>query len=203
MNNWKIYTDNTCKIEVKKITSRYIIEEFGSCLTDFFKCKYKSEKTTFIKDRLTGLAIKELVGKPKYKTYSNKISPHLRKENGGQFKNKEWLYDLHWYTESDSEPYMPIALPLIVECEWNPKRNEDSKNSYSGIKYDFQKLLVSNADLRLMIFSVKKESEISELNDYFDRAINSYIHLTKGSKFLFIAFDEKVRRFFYTEKRKI
>ena len=53
----------------------------------------------------------------------------------------EWLFDvtcLHY----DDEGYL-LRVPLIAECEWG---NEDE------IADDFQKLIVSGADVRVMVF---------------------------------------------------
>lgn len=75
-----------------------------------------------------------------------------------------------------------------MECEWNPRRKGDSKVPYSGIKYDFQKLIVSNAGLRLMIFKIKKLSNLDELGRYFQNNITNYTQLPLKSAFLFIAF---------------
>lgn len=203
MITWTTYTNATPTIKLNDLISRYIIKEFGSCLTSFFSydTKKRPQRTTLIKDTLSVLGDKKLKGKPTFKVYSHGLSHHLRQINGGKYKNTEWLYDLHWYTEAN-EPYLPTGLPLVVECEWNPKRKGDRKIPYSGIKYDFQKLLVANADLRMMIFIIKQDNDILELDIYFDKAISNYKHLEKNSKFLFVAFDERINGFHYTEKLK-
>lgn len=89
-----------------------------------------------------------------------------------------------------------------MECEWNNKRKGDRGIPYSGIKYDFQKLVISNADLRLMIFLKKKTHNLEELDQYFEDSINLCQNLPVGSKFLFIAFDQSIKGFHYTEKIK-
>ena len=90
----------------------------------------------------------------------------------------------------------------MVECEWESKRRDDKKISHSGIKYDFQKLLVANADLRLMIFLKRKHDKIRDFDNYFDSAIESYLNLKEG-KFLFIAYDKELLGFHYAEKFKV
>lgn len=157
MKNWLTFTEESPKIKVKDLISKYIIQEFGSFLKSFSKydTRIRPQRTRLVKDTLTLLSDRELPGKPSYLVCSHGLSDHLRQTNGGKYKNSEWLYDLHWYTEGN-EPYSPTSLPLVVECEWNPKkRGEKKKIPYSGIKYDFQKLLIANADLRLMIFLIK------------------------------------------------
>ena len=94
-----------------------------------------------------------------------------------------------WYTRAPDDRYVITSCPLIAECEWKSKRKKDSPTPYSGIKYDFQKLLLANASLRLMILQKKSTHRLEELYDYFDR-------------FLFIAFDADMHGFHYLEKSK-
>lgn len=136
---------------------------------------------------------------------SHGLPPEMKLSKGGEFRNAEWLYDLHWYEENRNSHYQITNLPLVVECEWEWKRKGDAANDlYSAVKWDFQKLLVTNADLRVMIFRKrpdKKHQEANEhLDNYFDETIHGYRHLAPGSKFLFIAFDETGFR--YNEKSK-
>ena len=84
------------------------------------------------------------------------------------------------------------------------KRKEDRNGDrYSAIKYDFQKLLLANTGLRLMIFKISNEEELKLLSKYFNDAINIYTPLKKGN-FLFVAFhdDEKSFHYCYKEKNK-
>lgn len=105
-----------------------------------------------------------------FRVHANGLTAADLKEIEVEFVNDEWLFDLHWFTNG-VEPYSVQSLPLVVECEWNPRRKGDSKTLYSGIKYDFQKLLIANADLRLMIFKIAKETELEVLGGYFNSAI--------------------------------
>lgn len=56
----------------------------------------------------------------------------------------EWLHDVTWLTGN-------YRMPLAAECELNPAWNP--RDEPNGVKYDFCKLLVARADLRLMIIS--------------------------------------------------
>jgi hypothetical protein len=137
--------------------------------------------------------------------------------------NKEWLYDFHWYLEEGEKKgvenfilkrddishlhYCPISFPLVVECEFG---NSNSKNRiYRQVRYDFQKLLIANAELRLMVFrknllqdKKKKDGRFEFLSEYFVNAINFCEFLPDKSKFLFAVFDEKKNnlKFSYYEK---
>ena len=71
-----------------------------------------------------------------------------------------WLFDFSWYQNNDSDRL--IRLPLVVESEWS--------RSLNCIKYDFEKLLTSNAERRLMICQANPNM-IEPLFQYFDNAI--------------------------------
>lgn len=188
------------KSGAKHRVSRIIIREIAKATTLFFgyETKIRPERTRLIKDRLALLGHNRFG----YKVYANGLSPELRQLNGGTFKNTEWLYDLHWYIEGKN-PYTTTRLPLIMECEWQQKRRGDSKVAFSGIKYDFQKLLISNAELRLMIFKIIRPSDFELLSEYFEDNINNYKHLRKRSRFLFIAFHDRKKTFYYREITKL
>ena len=62
-----------------------------------------------------------------------------------------------------------------MESEWDKK--------YSGIKFDFEKLLIGNAERRLMICQ-SKESEIEILLNRFKNSIDVFKE-NKGDRFLF------------------
>lgn len=146
----------------------------------------------------------------------SEINEHLKEigrlEKGKKgFVNTEWLYDVHWYTDAKkkvnnkvkAEFYMPKTFDLACEIEWNKVRpiydskkqrikvaNRDKEEYYlSGLKYDFQKLLVSNADINLFItqlIDIKKE--VMPFLDYCNKAIKSYKQLSSNSKFLVVCY---------------
>lgn len=130
------------------------------------------------------------------------MDKYKNEKGDSKFVNREWLYDLLWYQEDNNEGYCPINFSLIVESEWEKRRREGKRGDlYSGIKYDFQKLLLSNSGLRLMIFKISKEEELNQLSEYFNNAIIRYTPLQKG-EFLFIAFHDKKKSFHYYYKEK-
>ncbi len=200
---WSQYANCNEKIALNDRVSYLIVREIVAVYTDFFGCNkpVRRTQTRLIKDCLALLGKKKVQGKPSYQVYANGLSDHLQQVNGGDFKNTEWLFDLHWYKDG-KEPYTTTCLPLVMECEWNPKRKSDSKVPFSGIKYDFQKLLVSNGELRLMVFKVKKKADLDSLSQYFEQNIQNYEHLAKGAKFLFIAFNDREKIIYYSEFSK-
>lgn len=80
-------------------------------------------------------------------------------------------------------------LPLVAEFELQNRRALDNGTCcqlpYSSVRFDFQKLLIANADVRLMVFEVSdfevdvRDSE-KELDVYFEKAIEGYGNL-KGA----------------------
>lgn len=102
----------------------------------------------------------------------------------GEFE-KEWLYDIVWYNVEGHDEWLS-RIPLVVECEWNKEPEE--------IKYDFEKLLVSNAEHRLMICYVH-EANRKRIWDCFQNCIRNYLHLVKGDRFMVAMMDYNSYRF--------
>lgn len=87
--------------------------------------------------------------------------------------NGEWLYDLVWYRENDKGQL--VEVPLVVESEWS--------RYYKDVKFDFEKLLLANSQLKLMICSCpEKESEVWINN--FQRAIDVCPLVKNGDEYL-------------------
>lgn len=205
MENWILYKDGD-NINVGNELSRQIIEKLATKVSKSFYSLdtpiiKKGERTIKLFEVLT------LFGDEKgCKVYSHSLSEefmdkHKNEKGDSKFVNREWLYDLLWYREDNNEGYCPIDFPLIVESEWEKRRKEDKKGDpHSGIKYDFQKLLLSNTGLRLMIFNISKEKELNQLSEYFNNAITKYTPLKNG-EFLFVAFHDKEKSFHYCYKK--
>ena len=173
---WLVY--NGERVKLNTTHARKIVRRLGKIRSDIFKGA-RPINTRLIKVNLAMLGHKIDV----------------------EFANHEWLYDLLWYTEEDH--YTMTSVPLAVECEWNPNKKQHIKEiAYSGFKYDFQKLVVCNAQLRLMIFQIKKMDDLISLEEYFNKAIQDYSLLAKGSRFLFLAFFPKEEKLFYKEIKK-
>jgi hypothetical protein len=106
----------------------------------------------------------------------------------GGFRDKferEWLYDIVWYVEDNKKKLQKI--PLIVESEWD--------RNYSGIKYDFEKLLVGNAERRLMICQSRTDN-IDNLFEKFKSAIDAFEE-NFGDRFLIAILDSQTESEFY------
>jgi hypothetical protein len=206
MENWFSYTDRD-NINVDNILAKEIITTLATDVSNKFysseaPIKSPKKRTTKLFEVLT------LLGDKKgYKVYSHSLSKKFmeqyKNEKGdSKFVNREWLYDLLWYKEDNDGGYFPLDFPLIVESEWwNTRREDKKRDRYSAIKYDFQKLLLANTGLRLMIFKISKEEELKLLSKYFNNAITKYTPLKNG-EFLFVAFHDDEKSFHYCYKEK-
>jgi hypothetical protein len=90
-----------------------------------------------------------------------------------------WLYDLIWYKNGEDDDFLH-SVSLILECEWN--------TSYKLIKYDFEKLLVCRADLKIMIFQ-SRQKHLANRFELLERGIAAYSHLEVNEVYLLICFN--------------
>ncbi|GGH70324.1 hypothetical protein HNQ91_002991 [Filimonas zeae] len=92
---------------------------------------------------------------------------------------KGWLFDLVWYKEDERRNLKSIELALEVEQAYGIKH----------IKYDFEKLLVSNAKINCMI-CLAGNLPIQEVITYFEMAVAAYEGLRLGSRFFILIWDD-------------
>ena len=196
LKNNECYQEDILTVFQKLESNKLFCQVNGSC--------YGSEQTALIKLELVSLGLEK-----GFWVYANRMEddePKFAKsqqKKPNKFRSREWLYDIHWYKDSNTKNYTPIAFPLVIECEWQYQRPEAKfKVPYGAVMYDFQKLLITNSDLKVLIFrtSVFEHQRFYELDCYFDNAIQSYPNLAQGSKFLFICFYKK--NVFFCEKFK-
>ena len=91
----------------------------------------------------------------------------------------EWLYDFVWYKEN-SEKYIE-TVPLVLECEWGRKLKD--------IKFDFEKLLLANSEMKFMICQAKP-NQFEQFCNYFEKAVSSYQLLQSGSRIVVAILDD-------------
>ncbi len=189
---WKAgYGQNILVNNDTNIIVKDLINEIGLMITqtkdDFFKIpkKFRSRRTQFIKEHFINLG--ERHGN---KVYANGVSKKFLKSRKEKFVNTEWLYDLQWYTEPKGTNYQTSTFPLVLECEWDIKRKEDKEVAYSAVKYDFQKIVVSTALIKVMIFKLICEEELQDLKTYFSDTISFFSQGT-DSVYLFFGFCQR------------
>ena len=115
-------------------------------------------------------------------------------EDGGN----EWLFDLVWAIETGQDNWELERLLLVMESEWN--RNPDNQ------RYDFQKLLVARAAIKVFVFQEPDRENHDEKIHEFTRMLKAYknndedeiyffaglLYANKGSEeFQFSTFDGK------------
>mgnify|MGYP003357572629 CR=1 FL=1 len=199
---WILHSNET-NIALENDIAKSIIEAIGGIDQAFYNSK-RREKTTMVMERLT-----QLGDNKGHKVYSHSLSEGFRQKSGDIFVNREWLYDLVWYEDDQNKFYTIKKTLLTAESEWAYKRPKDKiDNKYGAIKYDFQKLLLSNAELKLMIFRVSGKTKqdikqkLIDLYNYFNNAIDKYEQMESG-EFLFIAFCDKEKSFYYWYRSKL
>lgn len=195
MNIWSEASDDN----IENIKSRHgnkIVYELLRHL-ELVLTKRKKEMTKEIFICLTNLGHK--LG---FKVYANvftkkdwEILNNKERISGYEkFVNREWLYDMHWYTDVEETDYQTEDFFLAMECEWSKNKASNWNTNFKDIGYDFQKLLVCNARLRLMITRVSKTSHNIELQHYFNNAVKNYKRLQNGSKFLCVCYDMEAKK---------
>ena len=95
----------------------------------------------------------------------------------------EWLYDQTWmYHNSGDRSKYGWSISLVAECEWG---------NLDEIQYDFDKLLQSRADVRVMIFDAALGARMSSKSVALE--LCDWVSLFQGSKsndiYLVIAYE--------------
>lgn len=188
-HKWKVCTSGLQAN--KESESNQILVVLSGTIAEFFNVKVPKDG---FRTRLVKRTLAILGHTLKYRVYANHLTKEDIKKIGNGMRNVEWLYDLHWYTEGG--PYAIDSMPLVVEIEWKKRINSDF---WGHLKYDFQKLVVSNAPLKLMVFTVSKSEYLNDLEAYFSSVIRNYKTLVPGNKFLFVAYCAKIKGFYYRE----
>ena len=77
-------------------------------------------------------------------------------------RHGEWLWDCTWLDYEENDPHKPLRLaPMVAECEW--KGATRGSEYLKAVLHDFEKLMVANAPLRVMIFEKTTEFESTSI----------------------------------------
>ncbi len=98
----------------------------------------------------------------------------------GAAEGNEWLYDVTGL-EYDSDEFL-VRVALAAECEWGAQ---------DQIYYDFEKLLLARADLRVMVFDGYRQPGYNEIFQVFAQYIGRCAHTGVGDAWLFGAWTEE------------
>lgn len=155
--------------------------------------KIKQELESFINNT----KVNKMIGNKAWTNNIKQTLAKLGKDEGysvccSGFKDiyeAEWMWDLVWYIEEGTgQEARLIDVPLVAECEWN--------RSFTHIKYDFEKLLASNATLRLMICDTNEKNR-EFLFSYFKEAVNKYKLGKINDRYLIVFLDTHEELFSY------
>ncbi len=93
-----------------------------------------------------------------------------------------WLWDLTWVELDGGKDGILLDVPLAVESEW-------STDLEGEIVWDFQKLLVSRARLRVMIFQAANSQLAARFFERLVDAIRRYSGSQAGDTYLLAAWN--------------
>ena len=104
------------------------------------------------------------------------LLPYASGVSDGVAEGTEWLYDVTGLRYDDDGFLIRVAL--AAECEWGVQ---------DDVYYDFEKLLLVRADLRVMVFDGTRTPGYTEFFQIFAQYIGRCAHSTPGDKWLFVA----------------
>lgn len=105
----------------------------------------------------------------------------------------EWLYDLCWVDAETNETtgWNLRSVPLVAECEW--------QHNLWAIGFDFDKLLLARADLKLMIYQDIPNHSVKKIADHLAERAKAFSGPDDEGLYVLAGYDndEKVRAFSY------
>ncbi len=103
----------------------------------------------------------------------------------------EWLYDMTWIKYDGTHP---IDVGLVLECEWNTGP-EEADRKFDKIEYDFQKLLLTRAELRCLIcWPSTRQNAIDTIQSLIDQ-VQQFQKSECGDNYLFCVWRADKRLF--------
>ena len=95
----------------------------------------------------------------------------------------EWLYDVMWCNSDISDAYdRLISVPMVAECEWD---------NLEEIEYDFAKLLLARATVRVMVYSAWNARNSDEPAEVINKKLREHVRTFNGASgdtYLLIAY---------------
>lgn len=97
---------------------------------------------------------------------------------------QEWLCDLVWFRNTPEGHLQEVALVLESEWNWLP----------DAIRYDFEKLLVAKAPIKVMVFQ-DYNGNLDELWSLLETSIRCYVSKDLDETYILAAFRETEHAF--------
>ncbi len=158
-------------VEYKKI-EKEIISTLKQIVAEYFE-RNKSKKEVDIK--WVTSQIKEQIGVIGYnENYDVASSVH----------DGEWLYDLIWYTKDSRNN--TLTVPLVLE-------SEISDRTERGLKFDFEKLLLSKSEFKVFICMAESNynsNSVSNVKEFLQDSFMSNQMFEKGERVLLLIWDD-------------
>ena len=129
----------------------------------------RKEWTKAFFDKLREIGLQE-----HYKVYPKSTSDLI------PYKDGEWLFDLIWSCEGTGEndwKQKYKGLKLICESEWDTK--------IDAILYDFQKLAVGKADIKIMLVQFNNSQNFESIINTCEDSIDPSLY-NDGSKYILV-----------------
>ena len=95
-----------------------------------------------------------------------------------QANSGEWLFDQVWLDWIPT-PMQLKRIGLVVECEWG---------NCEEIFYDFEKLLVARADVRLMIFQANNAEQVNKLFGRMKEEARDFLQSQPGDHYMLVGY---------------
>ena len=83
----------------------------------------------------------------------------------------EWLYDVSW-CKCDTDGRL-ISVPMVAECEWG---------ALERVKYDFEKLLLARAAVRVMVYSAWYARDSDEPAEVINKELLKHVRTFNGAR---------------------
>ena len=93
---------------------------------------------------------------------------------------KEWLYDVSW-SNCDACGRL-ISVPMVAECEWG---------NLGEIAYDFEKLLLARATVRVMVYDAWYAKNSYKPSEVINKKLREHVRTFNGARgdtYLLIAY---------------
>ena len=100
----------------------------------------------------------------------------------------EWLFDVTCLVEDADIDWCIYKTALVAECEWG---------AWIDIRHDFQKLLVANAEVRVMVFDLSRFERRTMDQIVFDLNVMAGSHEAVDENDIFVYAGWMPRRFEY------
>jgi len=130
-------------------------------------------------------AIAELGYERHYSVWGSGLTEKEDATTGGRIVNQEWMFDLAWINYSGHGLTRSMnSLPLAMESELplGPKHVKEEK-----VLDDFEKLVISHAALKVMVFQVDKISQAENQFRRLERHAQAFDSQNPASSYLLAA----------------